>query len=106
MAHIKELIGLTVPPRSCRDPRISSIHSSTLLPPHTVHDFKTEATFPPHANESRMWLNLSAIFKRLSHDANVRSIILTGAGDRAFTAGLDVKVNPSFSYANTYYLFH
>jgi delta(3,5)-delta(2,4)-dienoyl-CoA isomerase len=38
-----------------------------------------------------MWLNLSAIFRRLSHDPNVRSVILTGAGDRAFTTGLDVK---------------
>ncbi|KAL5399429.1 hypothetical protein PMIN06_001422 [Paraphaeosphaeria minitans] len=38
----------------------------------------------------QMWLNLSAIFKRLSHDSNIRSIILTGSGDRAFTAGLDV----------------
>jgi delta(3,5)-delta(2,4)-dienoyl-CoA isomerase len=40
----------------------------------------------------RMWLNLSAVFRRLSHDPNVRSIVMTGAGDRAFTAGLDVKV--------------
>ncbi|KAF9741667.1 enoyl-hydratase isomerase family protein [Paraphaeosphaeria minitans] len=40
----------------------------------------------------QMWLNLSAIFKRLSHDSNIRSIILTGSGDRAFTAGLDVTV--------------
>lgn len=39
-----------------------------------------------------MWLNISAIFRRLSHDPNVRAIVLTGAGDRAFTAGLDVKV--------------
>ncbi|KAK3210093.1 hypothetical protein GRF29_44g1670613 [Pseudopithomyces chartarum] len=39
----------------------------------------------------QMWLNLSAIFRRLSHDPNVRSIVMTGAGDRAFTAGLDVK---------------
>ncbi|EAT86314.1 enoyl-CoA hydratase [Parastagonospora nodorum] len=38
-----------------------------------------------------MWLNLSAIFKKLSHDPNVRAVILTGAGDRAFTAGLDVQ---------------
>ncbi|KAF2801018.1 ClpP/crotonase [Melanomma pulvis-pyrius CBS 109.77] len=38
-----------------------------------------------------MWLNISAIFKRLSHDPNVRAVILTGAGDRAFTAGLDVQ---------------
>ncbi|KAF2468454.1 delta-delta-dienoyl-CoA isomeras-like protein [Lindgomyces ingoldianus] len=39
----------------------------------------------------KMWLNLSAIFRRLSHDPNVRAVVLTGAGERAFTAGLDVK---------------
>jgi delta(3,5)-delta(2,4)-dienoyl-CoA isomerase len=38
-----------------------------------------------------MWLNLSSIFTKLSHDPNVRAIVLTGAGDRAFTAGLDVQ---------------
>lgn len=38
-----------------------------------------------------MWLNLSAIIRRLSHSPIVRSIVLTGAGDRAFTAGLDVQ---------------
>jgi len=38
-----------------------------------------------------MWLNLSSIFKKLSTDPNVRAIVLTGAGDRAFTAGLDVQ---------------
>ena len=38
-----------------------------------------------------MWLNLSAIFRRLSHDPNVRAIVLTSAGDRAFTSGLDVQ---------------
>ncbi|KAF2874421.1 delta-delta-dienoyl-CoA isomeras-like protein [Massariosphaeria phaeospora] len=38
-----------------------------------------------------MWLNLSAIFTRLSHDASVRAIIISGAGDRAFSAGLDVQ---------------
>ena len=37
-----------------------------------------------------MWLNLSAIFRQLSHDPSVRAVVLTGAGDRAFTAGLDV----------------
>jgi enoyl-CoA hydratase/carnithine racemase len=39
-----------------------------------------------------MWHNLSKIFIKLSHDPNVRSIVLTGAGERAFTAGLDVQV--------------
>jgi delta(3,5)-delta(2,4)-dienoyl-CoA isomerase len=38
-----------------------------------------------------MWLNLSKIFTKLSDDANVRAILLTGAGERAFTAGLDVQ---------------
>lgn len=39
----------------------------------------------------RMWLNLSALIRRLSHEPFVRAIIFTGAGDRAFTAGLDVQ---------------
>jgi delta(3,5)-delta(2,4)-dienoyl-CoA isomerase len=38
-----------------------------------------------------MWLNLGKIFTRLSADSNVRSILLTGAGPKAFTAGLDVQ---------------
>lgn len=47
-----------------------------------------------------MWLNLSAIFKQLSHDSSIRAIVLTGAGPRAFTAGLDVQAasaGPTFS---------
>ncbi|OCK77011.1 ClpP/crotonase [Lepidopterella palustris CBS 459.81] len=42
-----------------------------------------------------MWLNISQIFRRLSHDPSIRAIVLTGAGDRAFTAGLDVKAASS-----------
>jgi delta(3,5)-delta(2,4)-dienoyl-CoA isomerase len=38
-----------------------------------------------------MWLNLSKIFTRLSHSPQIRSILLTGAGPRAFTSGLDVQ---------------
>ncbi|KAL1971436.1 hypothetical protein VTN31DRAFT_2368 [Thermomyces dupontii] len=38
-----------------------------------------------------MWLELRDIFDRLAHDASVRAIILSGAGDRAFTTGLDVN---------------
>jgi delta(3,5)-delta(2,4)-dienoyl-CoA isomerase len=47
-----------------------------------------------------MWHNLSKIFTKLSHDPDVRAIVLTGAGERAFTAGLDVQVN-SPSHSNT-----
>lgn len=38
-----------------------------------------------------MWIELGHIFKQLSTDPSVRSIVLSGAGDKAFTAGLDVK---------------
>lgn len=38
-----------------------------------------------------MWINIGAIFRRLSHDPDVRAVILTAVGDRAFTAGLDVQ---------------
>jgi enoyl-CoA hydratase len=35
--------------------------------------------------------DLAAAMRRLEADASVRVVILTGAGDRAFTAGLDLK---------------
>lgn len=35
--------------------------------------------------------SLGAIFKQLSTDSDVRAIVLSGAGPRAFTAGLDVQ---------------
>ncbi|KIW69528.1 hypothetical protein PV04_05401 [Phialophora macrospora] len=38
-----------------------------------------------------MWFELKAIFEHLTHDPDVRVILLSGAGDRAFTAGLDVE---------------
>lgn len=47
-----------------------------------------------------MWLNLRSIFQSLSHDPSVRAIVLTGAGPRAFTSGLDVQAastGPTFS---------
>lgn len=39
---------------------------------------------------SQMFTDLGNIFKKLSHDPDVRAIVLTAVGDRAFTAGLDV----------------
>ncbi|KAI2638889.1 ClpP/crotonase [Hypomontagnella submonticulosa] len=38
-----------------------------------------------------MWIELGGIFAKLSHDPEVRAVILSAAGDRAFTAGLDVQ---------------
>jgi delta(3,5)-delta(2,4)-dienoyl-CoA isomerase len=38
-----------------------------------------------------MWINLGKIFNRLSVDPEVRAILLSGSGPKAFTAGLDVQ---------------
>ncbi|KAI9887559.1 MAG: hypothetical protein M1823_000650 [Watsoniomyces obsoletus] len=38
-----------------------------------------------------MWLELRIIFNRLSSDSSVRVVVLSGAGPKAFTTGLDVQ---------------
>jgi len=38
-----------------------------------------------------MWLELKTVFDTLSTDSEVRAVILSGAGAKAFTAGLDVE---------------
>ncbi|KAI5207843.1 ClpP/crotonase [Aureobasidium subglaciale] len=43
-----------------------------------------------NAFNETMWKGIGQIFERLSHDQDVRCVILTSAGDRAFSAGLDV----------------
>jgi delta(3,5)-delta(2,4)-dienoyl-CoA isomerase len=37
-----------------------------------------------------MWLELRNVFDHLSHDPSTRVVVLSGAGPKAFTAGLDV----------------
>lgn len=44
-----------------------------------------------NAFSRQMWLEYGRVFEQLSADAEVRAIVLSGAGDRAFTAGLDVQ---------------
>ncbi|KAJ4157387.1 hypothetical protein NW754_009033 [Fusarium falciforme] len=44
--------------------------------------------------------SLGASFEQLSHDAEVRAVVLSGAGDRAFTAGLDVQAATSDGVLN------
>ncbi|KAK4556578.1 hypothetical protein LTR86_006149 [Recurvomyces mirabilis] len=39
----------------------------------------------------QMWVSIGHIFRKLSIDPDVRVVILTAAGDRAFSAGLDVQ---------------
>lgn len=38
-----------------------------------------------------MWLELRSVFTYLSHDSETRAIVLSGAGTKAFTTGLDIK---------------
>ncbi|KAL5614311.1 hypothetical protein BROUX41_004419 [Berkeleyomyces rouxiae] len=42
-----------------------------------------------------VWLEFGTLFRRLARDPNVRTIVLSGAGERAFTSGLDVKAAAS-----------
>ncbi|KAG2164135.1 ClpP/crotonase [Aureobasidium pullulans] len=44
-----------------------------------------------NAFNETMWKGIGQIFERLSHDQDVRCVVLTSAGDRAFSAGLDVQ---------------
>lgn len=48
-----------------------------------------------------MWLEFGRIFRQLSEDADVRAVVLSGAGDRAFTAGLDVQSASQDSVLNS-----
>ena len=45
--------------------------------------------------KNSMWLELKSILNRLSTDPAVRAIVLTGAGDKAFSTGLDVQAATS-----------
>lgn len=44
-----------------------------------------------NAFSQQVWLEFGRVFQQLSEDSDVRVVILSGAGDRAFTAGLDVQ---------------
>lgn len=38
-----------------------------------------------------MWVELGRVFTELDEDPGVRAVVLTGAGDQAFSAGADIK---------------
>jgi Delta3,5-Delta2,4-dienoyl-CoA isomerase len=44
-----------------------------------------------NAFTQELWLEFGRVFKQLSGDEDVRAVVVSGAGDRAFTAGLDVQ---------------
>lgn len=43
-----------------------------------------------NAFHEAMWLELGGVFRGLSHDPDVRAIMLSGRGEKGFCAGLDV----------------
>ena len=65
-------------------------HRVTQPAPFVAH---VEITRPEKLNAfyEAMWLEFGAVFKQLSTDPDVRMVVLSGAGDRAFTAGLDTE---------------
>ncbi|CAF3445311.1 hypothetical protein SNK03_003325 [Fusarium graminearum] len=44
-----------------------------------------------NAFSQEVWLEFGHVFNQLSNDSDIRAVVLSGAGDRAFTAGLDVQ---------------
>lgn len=38
-----------------------------------------------------MWLEMGQVFRKLSYDSNVRAVVFSAVGERAFTSGLDVQ---------------
>lgn len=66
-------------------------HFNVTFPAQYVAQVEINRPKKLNAFIEQMWFNIGAIFRKLSHDPDVRAVILTAAGDRAFTAGLDVQ---------------
>ncbi|KAL6892506.1 ClpP/crotonase [Trichoderma longibrachiatum] len=94
------------PPSSSSPPPSSpsSTQAETPLPSYAAYKFFTVTSPAPYvahvqiqrpdklnAFSEAMWLEFGRVFGQLSRDADVRAVVLTGAGERAFTAGLDVQ---------------
>lgn len=50
-----------------------------------------------NAVDAATWQELETIWSRIENDPKVRCVVLTGAGDRAFSAGADLKENTAKS---------
>jgi delta(3,5)-delta(2,4)-dienoyl-CoA isomerase len=92
------------PPSSSSSSSPPSPSPETPLPSYAAYKFfsvTSPAPFVAHVQIQRpdklnafseaMWLEFGRVFGQLSGDADVRAVVLTGAGERAFTAGLDVQ---------------
>lgn len=76
----------------------------SVLPAYSSYEFMkvtSPAEFVAHVEINRpkklnafshaVWTEFARVFNQLSYDPEVRAVVLSGAGDRAFTAGLDVQ---------------
>jgi enoyl-CoA hydratase/carnithine racemase len=58
----------------------------------------------PHVRNAitaRMWADLPKLIRRLERQRDVRAIVLSGAGGKAFAAGADIRELPRFSDPKT-----
>ncbi|QPH11533.1 hypothetical protein C2857_003322 [Epichloe festucae Fl1] len=80
----------------------------SVLPAYASYEFMrvtSPSEFVAHLELNRLeklnafsravWLEFGRVFRQLSDDSDVRVVVLSGAGDRAFTAGLDVTAASS-----------
>ncbi|KAI5291607.1 hypothetical protein KEM52_000117 [Ascosphaera acerosa] len=67
-----------------------SYHSVSFPAEHVAH---VEINRPKALNafHEAMWLELRQVFNALSNEPSIRAIVLSGAGPKAFSSGLDVK---------------
>ncbi|KAL1961411.1 hypothetical protein VTO42DRAFT_139 [Malbranchea cinnamomea] len=72
-------------------PKYSPKHFNLTFPREWIAHVETNRPDKLNAYHEAMWLELRTLFDTLSTDPSVRVVIFSGAGDRAFTAGLDVK---------------
>jgi len=79
------------PTMSSKDGYTTFQHYIITSPSPAVVHVQINRPSKMNAFHEPMWLELGQIFDKLSHDSDVRAVVLSGAGDKAFTAGLDVQ---------------
>jgi delta(3,5)-delta(2,4)-dienoyl-CoA isomerase len=65
-------------------------HFLTTTPSPLVAHIEINRPQKLNSFHEEMWLELRTLFTQLSTDPEIRAIVLSGSGDRAFSAGLDV----------------
>ncbi|KAA8894048.1 ClpP/crotonase-like domain-containing protein [Sphaerosporella brunnea] len=75
-------------------------HFNVTFPVANVAHVEINRPKKLNAFNKEMWLEYGTIFKQLSSDSSTRAIILSGAGERAFTAGLDLMSSGELTNAH------